>query len=871
MKRRAIIIFALVANLFAGLTALAPSAAIAAGEKYTWADAYHINASGGSYPGTINFADRLGILNGSPTGVLYANFVYSDSKIGAQCGVVGELHASSDGNSGTISFTEDTTAKVACTHTFGFLGVIDVAKNFSSSFTIANSGNKNDTLIKITNAKVEIDVNPASTIASADDLGLAPPTDTIKLIDKDTNKVVATATAKADFISNQLTYVANFTKLNSYSSSFLNPKTINYRATSVVAANSVDFTIVADTQIFGITGLNKVIVGASAQASCDAGSGLTWLLCPIIDVARNAADFVKGQILSSLSFTPLNTSTGGKYAQAVWAQFRNLADVFFILIFFVIIFGTGLGLDNYTVKRVLPRLIAAAILVQFSFILLAVAVDISNVLGAGMTQIINSAVLTAGGKNAGMFDSGGSIAGLFVVGTGAVAAAIITPALILPVIMAFFAMVFGILTTFVTLEIRNLMIYALIIIAPIAIVLWVLPNTESIFKKWRSMFIGLLMMYPLIALIFSAGDMFSTITAADSTTSTIGRILGSIIPIVVLFTVPWTFKFGGQLFNFASDRAGRVIGGVNKSVQSKGQAINKQLKEDTKGRALERLGNGNLGRLRTARAQKLAGFRAIGNNTQQQRQLAAAVIKSRDDRAAIERQKLASNLTGDPAQDAENLAKVATEAIRTGDQAKLIASMQELGLTSQGRAKLGAINTAARNRGGAWKDAATAGIAPNRAEIQKQAPDVLDSGDYKSFDHMTGSKFTNLDEDAAKRYAQHIVQTKAVAAQAAATHGIDSEQYRTARISLDNAMSSIAVAANGRDASSIQTIADLRKEGVFNDVAGIDDAARANINNAKAIVDSKYDDNGHYKINVPTPPAGSQTPPATPGPNDYSI
>jgi hypothetical protein len=416
-------------------------------------------------------------------------------------------------------------------------------------------------------------------------------------------------------------------------------------------------------------------------------------------------------------------------------------------------------------------------------------------------------------------------------------------------------MIFGILTTFVTLEIRNLMIYALIIIAPIAIVLWVLPNTESIFKKWRSMFIGLLMMFPLIALIFGVADMFSIITSSSNDTDTMGRIIASIIPIVALFTVPWTFKFGGQLFNAGASAAGKVLNGTNKAVQNKGQAINKQRTEDRKQRALETLdkNGGRLGAIGRARARKQAGFGTFRNNPQREQQMNAARAKSRTDRAAIERQNLIANRNPAATEEqyAKSLESTANEALRTGDQAKLIATMQELGQTSEGRAKLAAINTEATGRGGSWRQAAEAGIAPNRAEIQKHAPDILNP---EAFNQMTGDKFANLDAGSTERYIAHVKAAKERAATLAASGDTTSADYVAARSTMANAAGSIAQAATGKNSSSLQHMGLIQSSGIFDADArfNADPVARDNLANTKASVDSKFDADGNFIVTAPT-------------------
>src|SRR5262249_7018317 len=76
----------------------------------------------------------------------------------------------------------------------------------------------------------------------------------------------------------------------------------------------------------------------------------------------------------------------------IWSAFRNVATVFFILIFFLTVFGTAIGWDNYTIKKVLPRLIAGAILVPFSLYICVILVDIGNVVGQGLVALTGQAI-----------------------------------------------------------------------------------------------------------------------------------------------------------------------------------------------------------------------------------------------------------------------------------------------------------------------------------------------------------------------------------------------------------------------------------------------------------------------------------------------
>src|SRR5208282_1078506 len=76
-----------------------------------------------------------------------------------------------------------------------------------------------------------------------------------------------------------------------------------------------------------------------------------------------------------------------------WSDFRVYGDVILIIALLVIVFSETIGgglLDAYTVKKVLPRLLAAAILINLSIYIVALLVDITNVVGGSIGQVITA-------------------------------------------------------------------------------------------------------------------------------------------------------------------------------------------------------------------------------------------------------------------------------------------------------------------------------------------------------------------------------------------------------------------------------------------------------------------------------------------------
>ena len=75
----------------------------------------------------------------------------------------------------------------------------------------------------------------------------------------------------------------------------------------------------------------------------------------------------------------------------------NFANSLFIIVFLVIIFANLIRdftfLDNYNVKSTLPRFIAAVILAQFGYFIVAIAIDFGNILGVYAPKMNTDGVL----------------------------------------------------------------------------------------------------------------------------------------------------------------------------------------------------------------------------------------------------------------------------------------------------------------------------------------------------------------------------------------------------------------------------------------------------------------------------------------------
>lgn len=382
----------------------------------------------------------------------------------------------------------------------------------------------------------------------------------------------------------------------------LSPPATNTPAT--LAATGCSST--ADTKVTVYSDQAAAAAGggdAASSPSCSAPSGLTWLLCPVYNWILGSIKSVEQNVITPfLQISPIAVGQTSAPGYQIWLQVRNLADVFFIIAFLVIIFANTLsiGLDSYTLKKMLPRLVYAAILVQFSYVVVALAIDVTNILGAGLGSLVVSPLA---GHTSVQFTNGVAVGGIAAGIAAAFAAvgSIMTGSILIVLIGAFFTVI----AVFLTLVARQILITFLLIIAPLAIACWILPNTEHLFKLWYKSLTRLLLMYPLIVLLLASGKVFAVVTLAGSGGGAANGSLRSLISvlanIVPLFLIPLTFKYAGSALSGVSNLIGSLNNGAKTKVQ--GSGYHERLKTRTQQRQTE-----------LAAGQKLKGFGLVTGN-----------------------------------------------------------------------------------------------------------------------------------------------------------------------------------------------------------------------------------------------------------------
>ena len=337
-------------------------------------------------------------------------------------------------------------------------------------------------------------------------------------------------------------------------------------------------------------------------------SGVGWLVCPALGFVASITDTAFSFLATTFLETPasLFASSTDNATYNAWSVMRNIANVAFVIAFLIIIISqlSNVGVTNYGVKKLLPRLVIAAILVNVSYFVCQIAVDLSNILGYGLKALFDniggftqspSADLTSTGETGNGF---GVAAVTTIVLAGGIGLAF---AISVPVLLA---AVLALLLIVLILFGRTALIVLLVVISPLAFVAYLLPNTEDLFKKWRKLFTTLLVLFPVIAVVFGASNLAAGII--NSSASYVGntddnsilQIVAIGVAAVPLFAVPALLRGAlngagaiGTKLSGLSSKASGSIGGKIASTSRAGQYAKYYKGEIDKNRALAQSGS----------------------------------------------------------------------------------------------------------------------------------------------------------------------------------------------------------------------------------------------------------------------------------------
>lgn len=309
---------------------------------------------------------------------------------------------------------------------------------------------------------------------------------------------------------------------------------------------------------------------AKEQTSC-AVKGIGWIVCSVSRFMADSMDRIYGWVSDYLTVQPLSTDSESPLFRA-WTIVRGIANALFVAAFLLIIYShlTNQGISNYDIKKMVPRLIIASLLVNVSYYICAIGVDISNILGdsiaASLTEIRNSlpsptpmggivGSTSTWGTVATFILSGGTIGTIGAIGFTGAAVGGSVAALAMLLFPTLIAAVLSALVALLILAARQALITVLVVLSPLAFVAFLLPNTEKQFDRWKDLFIKMLMIFPMFSLLFGGSQLASFIILQNTDKLSV-VILALLVQAAPLALTPFLVQFSGSLL-------GKLAGMVN--------------------------------------------------------------------------------------------------------------------------------------------------------------------------------------------------------------------------------------------------------------------------------------------------------------------
>jgi len=288
-----------------------------------------------------------------------------------------------------------------------------------------------------------------------------------------------------------------------------------------------------------------------------AGS-VSWILCPVLNTASGFVDTIYNLIDKLLAINPTTMDQASPIYQ-IWQKARDITNIIFIIFMLIVIYSqiTGFGIDNYGIKRVLPRLIVAAIIVNLSYLITALLVDISNIIGSGIMDVftgIQSSIEVPGDPFADI--SWGQFFGHLTAGSAAIWGITVAASgagnLLWMMAIALIGALISVAVGLITISLRQGVVLVLIMISPLAFVAYLLPNTEKWFTKWKNVLGQMLIFYPMFSFLYGASKLAGWAIIHSAGDSLLIVLLGMAVQVVPLFMTASLLKMSNTILGSIS-------------------------------------------------------------------------------------------------------------------------------------------------------------------------------------------------------------------------------------------------------------------------------------------------------------------------------
>lgn len=319
-----------------------------------------------------------------------------------------------------------------------------------------------------------------------------------------------------------------------------------------------------------------------ADKTCRTENGIIgFFVCPLADALSGAVGSIyESFIADRLNIDPKlfsrDPNITGDLVYASWARIRNLANAVLVAGLLVMIISqiTGFGMSNYGIKKMMPKMLVGALLINLSYFICQAAIDLSNIVGNGLAGFLegisNELTIPSSGG------AGGVLTGTLITLVAGIAALIMSGVTALGMILLIIGVLLsGILAIFVlaiTLGIRQAATIVLVIVSPLMIICYSVDGLKSIYNRWFKMFQAMLIAYPMASFVVYGSALGAKILLiGQGTTSTFGTIGAFGLAVVPFFFLPKMItKSMGSLSTITTRFQNRVKGGASKMYSRSG-------------------------------------------------------------------------------------------------------------------------------------------------------------------------------------------------------------------------------------------------------------------------------------------------------------
>ena len=340
------------------------------------------------------------------------------------------------------------------------------------------------------------------------------------------------------------------------------------------------------------------------ELSCSEQIGiLSFIVCPTTGLLAKGIDALYSTIETFLVIKPI-TSDNKSPIYIIWSYIRNVANILFIIFLLLIVYSqvTGLGFSNYNIKKMLPKLIIAAILVNFSYLICQVLVDVSNIIGNALKSFLEGIATTAIQNQhpeakldepLNIYDIFLAIAGgtsLTILGGVGIATAVAASGGLLSILFTLIPIVFAgfiaVVVGLITISLRQAVVILLTITSPIIFALYVLPNTHKYYLKWKSIFAQMLVFFPAFSFLFGVSKVLGYLFIFSSETP-FGVIIGIAVQVLPIMFAIKMLSMSKSVLGDVNQALSGVSGKLNKTVSKEFSTAAELARANYQKRALE--------------------------------------------------------------------------------------------------------------------------------------------------------------------------------------------------------------------------------------------------------------------------------------------